>query len=351
MKKKFIYLLSFATILLSACSTDLDVKGNYKETMVVYGLLDQSQARQYIKVNKAFIGDGNAFSYAQVKDSTQYAHTLTVTLKKLPNGPEYTLLPDASVPKDPGIFYAPNQANAIYSNNDGMGHTVPMVLDSSRQYLLTLRNSETGTVAYSTTGLISDIGNFTSPSYVSPSFQFILAGASTDNFKFSLKWNSGANARLYQTIVRFNYYDSTATGNDTSHLDWVFPTQTTNGLVGNEQMETDFYGQDYLRFIGNQLNGKPLPLARIALKTDMILIAGSDDLNTFIEVNAPSTGIVQDKPEFTNITNGLGIFSSRLNKAPYSKKLHSTTVDSLSGGRFTCHLKFLNHLGIWTGCP
>ncbi len=50
----------------SACSTKLDVTGNYKETMVVYGLLDQSQPKQYIKVNKAFLGEGNAFSYAQV---------------------------------------------------------------------------------------------------------------------------------------------------------------------------------------------------------------------------------------------------------------------------------------------
>jgi len=52
---KFIFsAITAGTLLLSACSTDLDVIGDYKETMIVYGLLDQAQDTQYVKINKAF---------------------------------------------------------------------------------------------------------------------------------------------------------------------------------------------------------------------------------------------------------------------------------------------------------
>jgi hypothetical protein len=359
MKTKLSYALLFITWLFSACSTDLDVTGQYKETMIIYGLLDQTQPKQYIKINKAFLGQGNSIAYATIKDSTQYVHALSVKLQKwvidgsgkfisMVAGSEKTLSPDNSVPKDPGVFYAPDQANAIYSIDSaslGAGYFNP-----ANGYKLVVANSETGTVATATTTLITDIGSFLSPSPTSPApFAFILAG--NNAYTFSVKWNSGINARLYQTIVRFNYIDSLATGLDTNHLDWTFPTQATSGLTGNEAMQTQFVGQNFLEFIGNQLHHDPAILSRRALKTDIILVAGSDDLNTFINVNAPSTGLIQDKPEFTNISNGLGIFSSRLNKAPFSKPLSPTTLDSLACGRYTKTLGFRDRFGNAIVCP
>ena len=358
MKKKFVYLIFLTTLLLSSCSTKLDITGQYKETMVVYGLLDQSQTKQYIKVNKAFLGQGDAYTYAQVKDSTQYVHALNVKLQKLDATgniiTEKALSPDNSVPKDPGTFYAPDQANAIYSiDNTSLGAGF---FSTSNSYRLIVANSETGTQASAQTNLISSIGQFVSPaptSSANPVLSFIVTN--NDNFRFFIKWNSGVNARIYQPAIRFNYIDSTilgsSAGNDTLHLDWSFPTQNTQGLGGNEAMDYDFVGQQFLQFIGSQLNGKPVPaIARRALKTEIHLTAGADDLNTYIEVNAPSTGIVQDKPIFTNITNGLGIFSARFNEPAVSRNLQCTTLDSLACGRYTKTLKFLNCVGILPNC-
>ena len=53
-KKNLLYIFAATIVLFSACSTDLDVNGEWKETMIVYGLLDQAQPKQYIKINKAF---------------------------------------------------------------------------------------------------------------------------------------------------------------------------------------------------------------------------------------------------------------------------------------------------------
>ena len=47
-----------------------------------------------------------------------------------------------------------------------------------------------------------------------------------------------------------------------------------------------------------------------------------------MQVYEPSTSIVQEKPEYTNIENGIGIFSARYWK-PQSKKLHSDAIANL----------------------
>ena len=326
------------TFLLSACSTDLDVIGDYKETTVVYGLLDQSQTTQYIKINKAFLGKGSALEFAKVKDSTQYVNSLNVVLQRIKNGvqqgADITLSPDNTIPKNSGVFYAPDQANAIFST------TSALYTDS--QYKLVIKNTETGNEVSSQTSLVSDF-NFTKPGATNPSFAFITS--TNANPRFFVEWISSLNARAYQLIIRLNYTDSTITnGNIVKYVDWVFPTQKTQNLSGAETMGADFHGQDFFQFVGGLMEPYPDLFKRTAGNVELRLVAAADDLNTFIEVNAPSTGIIQQKPEYTNVTNGLGVFSSRYNKTPFSRPMTSLTIDSLACGQYTKDLKFLNAL-------
>jgi len=329
--------------LLSSCSSDLAVIGNYKETMVIYGLLDQSQTKQYIKINKAFLGEGNAFGYAQVKDSTQYVNSLSVVLKSIKNGVElnaYNLSPDNTIAKDLGTFYSPEQTNAIYS----FASTGVNALSSDNEYKLIIKNSETGTEVSSQTSLITDFGNFTSPNPNTPFFNCVLSN--NNNYQYQVRWQSGKNAKIYQMVIRLNYIDSTTSGLVSKQLDWIFPEQKTQSLNGGETMKNDFVGQNFLQFIGNQLTDYSGLQGRTPGNIDIIMIAGGDDLNTYIEVNKPSTSIVQEKPGFTNITNGLGVFSSRFSKSSFSKPMATITRDSLACGQYTRNLKFSNHLGL-----
>jgi len=42
-----------------------------------------------------------------------------------------------------------------------------------------------------------------------------------------------------------------------------------------------------------------------------MLTMGNNDLKSYIEVNSPSTGVVQERPIYTNVSNGIGLFASR----------------------------------------
>jgi hypothetical protein len=343
------------SLLLSACSTDFDVTGDYKETLVIYGLLDQAADTQYVKINKAFLGQGNAFEYAQIKDSTQFRNALNVKIKSLTSGIEYNLTPANYIPKDDGLFYGPDQTNVIYKlYSDGAFHDGVLYpkLNINSTYELTVTNSETGTVASAKTVIVGDVGAFSKPLATGTTFSFVIPGP-YPNYPFPVEWTSAKNARVYQTILRLHYKDSTTSGTVNKVLDYTFPEIHATALTGGEVMENIITGSAYYKFIGNNLSDYSGLIARIPGNVDILLISGADELSTFIDVNKPSTGIIQEKPEYTNITNGLGLFSSRYNKVPNSKPLSSTSLDSLSGGQYTCTLKFLdkpNSTGVWTMC-
>ncbi len=71
MRKLTIFLLA-VSVFFVACETDFELNASWKEVTVVYGLLDQSQQQQYIKINKAYLGEGDALQMASVTDSSHY---------------------------------------------------------------------------------------------------------------------------------------------------------------------------------------------------------------------------------------------------------------------------------------
>src|ERR1039457_1293040 len=121
--------------LIYSCSTKLNIDAPYKETTIVYGLLDQTDTATYIKINKAYLGVGNALTMAGIYDSVNYTNVLTVQLQQvnLLTGnlvKTITLSRDSSIPKPSGLFSSP--AQILYKTK--------APLDSSCQYNLVIVN-------------------------------------------------------------------------------------------------------------------------------------------------------------------------------------------------------------------
>ena len=121
MKKIFVLIIT-SIVFFSACETEFDVNAEWKETVIVYGLLDSSSDTQYVKINKAYLGEGDAMMMAQYADSLNFnPNDLEVKIHKL--GSSDTLmtinLDTTVVIKDsldinanPGVFTIDN--NIIY---------------------------------------------------------------------------------------------------------------------------------------------------------------------------------------------------------------------------------------------
>ena len=82
MKKTFFSLFALSALLLSGCNEEVQVNANYEPTPVIFGLLDQSENIHMIKINRGFVGPGDAFSFAQIPDSNYFDNkpTLNTTL-------------------------------------------------------------------------------------------------------------------------------------------------------------------------------------------------------------------------------------------------------------------------------
>ena len=98
---------------LAGCSTDFDTIAPWKETMVVYGLLNPNDSIQYIRISKAYLGEGNALMMAQQGDSIYYGDVLDVKMERILNNgviESHALIRIDTVPKEiNGVFAAPYQ--------------------------------------------------------------------------------------------------------------------------------------------------------------------------------------------------------------------------------------------------
>ena len=59
-----------------------------------------------------------------------------------------------------------------------------------------------------------------------------------------------------------------------------------------------------------------------------------------MQIYGEDSGILKEKPVFTNIVNGVGIFSSRFRQEINGKSLTDHSIDSLAHGIYTRNLGF-----------
>ena len=172
MKKILLSLgLSFALVF-SSCNNELDVLTDYTETMVVFGLLNPTDTVQYIKINKAFLGENDALVMSGFFDSSNYVNNeLIVKLHKIVNGnitQTVSLIKETLVPKPVGVFSSPLQY--LYKTN------LPILQDGS-EYKIDITNTVSGLSVTSKTKIVQNFF-ITNPT-----------SSQTVNFIFPLRFN------------------------------------------------------------------------------------------------------------------------------------------------------------------
>jgi hypothetical protein len=280
-----------------SCETDFDVHAPWEEITIVYGLLDQSQERQYIKINKAYLGAGDALQMATIADSVNFLpENMEVKLHKIQSNDTLSsiTLYDTIIEKDDGLFATDN--NIIYTTLEQDSEFF-----QSGTYALTIKNTVSGNFVSGNTGLISGFLSFNINSdYIIKFYNPTLAD-SAKFLKKMISWNKANNGQIYQVDIRINY-----TENDIeTFLVWKQP------LVSSApSMSTPLEGAKFFNFLRNNLTDDN-SVIREFVSLDVKMTIGTADLETYIAMNAPYEGLVQERPVYTNINNGFGLFSAR----------------------------------------
>ncbi len=327
---------------MSSCSTDFDINADWKDITVVYGLLNPADTAQYIKVNKAFLGDVDAYIMAQEKDSLYYEFAEVFLVPEsngqIINNQKIQLFETNEIPKDSGIFFY--DSNLLYKTNQN--------LNLSYNYHLYIIIPGKDTVS-SFTRLISDV-SVVSPSTASQvKVSFANFFGYTD-FKAEIALNP--NGSMYGLQLDFKYREVTSEGPKDKLLQWHQITRKKEFVAGSQFnfLEWNISGAEFYWFVSQQLKNAPEVLYREFVGLDFHFTVAGEDLVSYIETNGPSQGIVQERPFFSNINNGIGVFSARFNKSVNNKTITDFSIDRLSCDSLTRPLRFLNSAGKLNDC-
>lgn len=300
---KFIFktvLLLALLVSLFSCKTDFDVTAEYKEIAIVYGLLNQQDSLHILRINKAFLGDGNALVYAGISDSSSYGTDIDVTLlEKKGSQLLRTITFDTLTihDKDSGLFYSPDQ----------LMYVSDALLDSSYVYELHVKNRKSGYEASSVTDLIYH------PFLTSPkNIDF----KRTPSSKLKIEWKAAMNGRRYQPTLTF-YFKEIENLSDTiiRHVDFSFQSLTAESLNGTDNLTFYFLSDAFYSACLDKIPyadaEKEQNQSRIVDHFELGLTVIGDEFNTYMDVNGPSTGLLLEKPSYSNITNCIGVFSCK----------------------------------------
>ena len=306
MKKKYLILSVFA-IVFSACETDFDVNADWEETTVVFGLLDAAKDTQFIKISKAFLGEADALQIAQNSDSINFNKgELDVKITRINNNgsTDTIMLNEVRTLRDEGYF---NDSIVMYTfeNFEFQFNSLNQYtnfLNSNSEYELLIKNNITGNSVSSTTEIIKGF-NFSSGIPTSNRLTFYVDGL---GYRFPrFEWSAPENVEIFQFNLRFHYKENGLE----KELSW---NQTELGSNDNILILS---GEDFFhQFLANNLAALDDGEEREFMNIDIEMTLGTQHLKTYVAVNEPITGIVQERPQFTNINNGIGLFSSRYTK-------------------------------------
>lgn len=342
-----ISILAFLIVTLS-CSNEVDINADWADIPVVYCVLDPAANVQYVKISKAFLGEGDAMEMAKIADSIHYAYKMNVQIEKWRNGIKlatYNLdtitMPDT---KD-GVFAS--DKNVVYYFNTLKGSANE--IDQTSTYKLIIENPKTGKRIESETNIVRGI-SLDKPylSVKNATISFFSKGKYASDFYF--EWKSVPNALIYDCKLRFYYYEynsnNPGAGNVQRYFDFNVGEERSSNLIGGEQLVTKFNAESFFSVLASSLEKDPSITRTAGIIGDnanqinVIITSAAEDLSSYIDVNKPSSSLVQEKPQYSNITNAVGLFSSRYTKTFQNIALNLESSNELKTGKYTSVLNF-----------
>lgn len=316
-----------AVLFLTACNPELDIMAPYEENTVVYALLDADSTTQYVRINKAFLGPGNALEYAQVPDSSEYSSTqLEASIEEVVNGTVVNTYPlhDTTWAHDPGVFAGPT--HKLYYFNGTLNDDA----------IYRLQATAKGEEVWAQTPIVAPISP--TGAIVSQPLRMVAIGGTY--VSQVIRWSSSRNGKRYDVSYRFRWDDVTGTDTVSRSFTRSLGSLVANGLDGGEQLSVQMNGESFFQAIADRAGDNPSVERRIFRGVDILWAVAGPDLHNYLQLNSPISGLVEERPSYTNINPGYGLFSTRRFLVLPVNGLNAQTAPELVEGPYTAALNF-----------
>lgn len=324
----------------SSCETDFQLHADEKEVMIVYAILDQMQDQQYVRINKAFLTEGNAL--LQAVDADNYnPDNLEVIMYKtketswgvntginadtvIHEGVVYETLDTIHldttiIDKESGLFSDNNLIYTFYQSDMSIYETNS---EDPKTYIIRIYNKNTGNLVSSSTQIIAISTQF----FVAPAIGSVNTGTAkvgfynlTDGYATSsFRWKHSNNAvgnngkTNYEFTLFFHYTETKNSVTTDKTISKIFSVDESY-KVENDVVDIGIEGEQFFSFLEDNIKEEPDVSSRSIGRVDFMVTAGDRELDIFMSLNEVSLSVNQERPSYTNINNGLGVFASRLN--------------------------------------
>jgi hypothetical protein len=319
-------------IIVCSCETDFNIEASEKEIPIVYGVLNVTEPKQYIRVQRAFLSkdgkvselskDPNILYYSNGKAILTIPSTGRTILGKRINSE------DIGLKRDSGFFA--ESPNILYEFD-----TKDWLVTAPSKVIFTFENESLLKGVSAQIALVKDL-------------QLREGVPSTPlNFGYdrviTMGWNHSTETKLFDLIMRINYQEKSNKTNGIfleKSVDWFLKD---NLEVGSDPTKGSFSfkGIEFFKFLGNTL---PISsdIQRNMKSIDILLTAGGIEFKEILNLNQANFGLTGSNsiPRYNNIVNGIGFLSSRMRVTRTDISLSSVTLDSLKFGVYTKALQF-----------
>lgn len=305
----------------------------YKEIPSIYAVLCPQEKWQIIRINKVFLGEGDANQMAQVADSVNYPEgELRVTLTH--SSGETITFRDSVLQTVSGAF---SRTQRVYVSSE------PVKV--AGEYTLTVKNNRTENVFTARSWALDSVKPINvQPFSIQYSYENVMANVENPN-NYYVDYNGSTpatngennkryptnNSKIYQFSIRAHYYDSLigkTTKLDTLFLDYNFVNQYITDAAYEPPLRTlltlpvSFTSKEFFAAMGIALKNK-YPngdggvyfnfFGRKFYKIQYFIYSSTQDYWDYLQYASPSLSISQNKPLYSNFDNqtALGIFTFR----------------------------------------
>ena len=323
--------------LLTSCEKEFNPRDKYKEITIVYGLINLADEVHYIRIHKAFLGPGDIIIMAQNPDSTMYPEEdLDVRFYEVICDPDGNRKDSVQFTGDNvGIKEISNKEDGLFSQKQKAYYFKKKFEKKQQQgedyyssdniIKIEIEHKKSGKIVYAETPLVNSF-YVTSPMTGTP--------LNLDPSKTASKfiWENAKNGRIYDVYYTMRYREGNKADSiwKKDSLVWHVGSHSAS-KTGNENTQTEnfqfnpgaFYAQIQKVIIRDtSLWRTPYDSVKVALW------CGSEVLYYYHNVNDPSQGVAQERPEFTNMktkissaelggyqeveNEAFGIFTSRM---------------------------------------
>ena len=324
------FFLALTLLCCFSCTTDFDLEGDFKDLPVVYAFINRQDTAHYVRVERSFLSGGADASQLAQDPERIYFPNARVELEKVGTSQKFVLTRvdgnNEGYPREEGPFAkAPNYLYKIKASQLG--------LKGGEALRVIVTPGEDATPASAETMVLTDLQSLDRPA--SPVTMVDYARTIT------FAWNAPTTARLFDLRLRIHYRESTTGSNfDNKTLEWPV-IKDLERADEDVRVAHTITGEQFYRFLAANIDGS-VNRRRIFDGFDVLVTAGGKEMADFVRISRANLGITSSQvtTKYSNVTGGVGVFSSRATLLRTGLQLSGPSGDSLRLGKFTRRLGF-----------